>query len=35
VSIADGVIAECGTHEELLSNGGIYSKLYQTQNAGV
>lgn len=34
VSIADGVIAECGTHEELLSNGGIYSKLYQTQNAG-
>ena len=34
VSIADGVIAECGTHEELLSNDGIYSKLYQTQNAG-
>jgi len=33
VSIADGVIAECGTHEELLKKDGIYSKLYQTQNA--
>ena len=33
VSIADGVIAECGTHEELLQKDGIYSKLYQTQNA--
>ncbi len=33
VSIADGVIAECGTHEELLANDGIYSKLYKTQNA--
>ncbi len=33
VSIADGVITECGTHEELIEAGGIYSKLYQTQNA--
>ncbi len=33
VSIADGVITECGTHEELMERGGIYSKLYQTQNA--
>ncbi len=33
VSIADGVITECGTHEELIRAGGIYSKLYQTQNA--
>ena len=33
VSIADGVITECGTHEELMKTGGIYSKLYQTQNA--
>ncbi len=33
VSIADGVITECGTHEELIQAGGIYSKLYQTQNA--
>ena len=33
VSIADGVIAECGTHEELLKAGGIYADLYKTQNA--
>ncbi len=32
VSIADGVIAECGSHEELISRDGIYAKLYQTQN---
>ena len=33
VSIADGVITECGTHEELVSTGGVYSQLYHTQNA--
>ena len=33
VSIADGVISECGTHEELLQTDGIYSQLYKTQNA--
>ena len=33
ISIADGVITECGTHEELLKNGGIYADLYNTQNA--
>ena len=33
VSIADGVITECGTHEELLNKGGIYADLYRTQNA--
>ena len=33
VSIADGVITECGTHEELLQKGGIYAELYRTQNA--
>ena len=33
VSIADGIITECGTHEELLQEGGIYSELYRTQNA--
>ncbi len=33
VSIADGRITEVGTHEELLPTGGIYSQLYQTQNA--
>ena len=33
VSIADGEIAECGTHEELLKTDGIYAQLYKTQNA--
>ena len=33
VSIADGVITECGSHEELLQKGGIYAELYKTQNA--
>lgn len=33
VSIADGVITECGSHEELMNRDGIYAKLYQTQNA--
>ena len=33
VSIADGVITECGSHEELVNAGGIYAELYKTQNA--
>ena len=33
VSIADGYITECGTHEELLKTDGIYAQLYKTQNA--
>ena len=33
VSIADGVITECGSHADLLKTGGIYSQLYKTQNA--
>ena len=33
VSIADGVITECGSHQELLEKGGIYAELYTTQNA--
>ena len=33
VSIADGVITECGTHEQLVNTGGVYSQLYKTQNA--
>lgn len=31
VSIADGLIAECGTHGELLEANGIYADLYKTQ----
>ena len=33
ISVADGVITECGTHAELLQKGGIYADLYTTQNA--
>ena len=33
ISIADGLITECGTHDELLQKGGIYADLYRTQNA--
>ena len=33
VSIADGIITECGNHQELLEKGGIYAELYRTQNA--
>ena len=33
ISIADGQITECGTHQELLQKGGIYASLYNTQNA--
>ena len=31
VSIADGVIAEEGSHDQLLTTGGIYAQLYNTQ----
>ena len=33
ISIADGHITECGTHDELIGKGGIYADLYNTQNA--
>ncbi len=33
ISIADGVITESGTHDDLVDTGGIYSQLYRTQNA--
>lgn len=33
ISVADGVITESGTHQELLRTGGIYSQLYMTQNS--
>jgi len=31
ISIADGRITECGTHDELVKTGGIYADLYRTQ----
>ncbi len=33
ISIADGKITECGTHEELVNRDGVYAQLYKTQNA--
>ena len=35
VVVKDGVIAEEGSHDELLARGGEYYKLYQNQFAGV
>lgn len=35
VVIRDGVVAESGKHDELLSLGGEYAKLYNSQFAGV
>jgi len=35
VVIKDGVVAESGSHEELLELGGEYSKLYSNQFAGI
>ena len=32
ISIADGVITESGSHQELIQKGGIYAELYRTQN---
>ena len=31
VSIADGVITEVGSHDELMAKGGMYAQLYATQ----
>ena len=33
VSIADGIITECGTHDELIRKGGVYADLYKTQTS--
>lgn len=36
--ISEGLVAECGTHEELIAKGGIYADLYRLQfraNQGV
>ena len=32
-SIAGGQITEAGTHQQLLTTGGIYADLYRTQNS--
>ena len=32
---ADGVVAEQGTHDELVARGGIYAGLVATQLAGL
>ncbi len=32
ISIADGIITESGTHQELVKTNGIYAQLYRTQN---
>ena len=29
--LSDGVIAQCGKHEELLEEGGVYKQLFDTQ----
>ena len=31
ISIADGLITETGSHDELMAKGGMYAQLYQTQ----
>ena len=31
IVISDGVVAECGTHEELIAKNGIYAQLHRTQ----
>jgi len=31
LALTDGVIAQCGRHEDLLEEGGVYKKLFDTQ----
>ena len=31
--LADGRVAESGTHQKLLENGGMYSQMYLTQKS--
>ncbi len=31
LALSDGVIAQCGRHEELIRQDGVYQKLYKTQ----
>ncbi len=35
IVLEDGEIAEEGTHNQLITNEGIYKKLYETQISGV
>ena len=35
VVVRDGMIAESGSHEELLARGGAYAELYKNQFAGI
>ena len=32
ILLADGRIAECGTHDELLAAGGEYARLFEVQS---
>ena len=32
--IQDGVVAEQGSHQELMAKNGVYATLYRTQNLG-
>jgi ATP-binding cassette subfamily B protein len=31
MAVKDGVIAESGSHEELIAKGGLYAQMYQSQ----
>ena len=31
LALSDGVIAQCGRHEDLLEEGGVYKQLFDTQ----
>lgn len=35
LALSDGVIAQSGTHSQLLAQGGIYKQLFETQFGGV
>jgi ABC-type multidrug transport system fused ATPase/permease subunit len=34
IALQEGQVAETGTHDELLSHGGLYAKLVSRQMAG-